>query len=437
MNTNQKIEFVRRKKLSKGGAIKRKKYALGNLVSNVGSGVGAGAAAGSIIPGVGNVVGGILGGIGGLLGGIFGGGPPLPNITDPVTGQQITDAQGKVIATQEQLNNFASTLQGVNGVQNQQAVLQNLQQVAAGRGPNPALAQLAQTTGQNIAAQQALQAGQRGAAGNVGLIARQAGQQGANIQQQAVGQGATLAAQQELNALNSMGTIAGQQVGETQNALATAGSLGLQNQGQLLSSQGQYNSQIAGGQANVNTTNAALTGATLPLVQGTLSGAGTAQVANNSPTSTPGGSGLDFSGANGLPSQQIGGFNPLPNAPTFEHGGRVMKGPHKSHVANYLMMAKGGQVPEKVPALVSPGEIYLAPDHVKEVQHGANPLKLGHRIPGKAKVKGDSLKNDTVKATLEEGGVVLPRHIVNSMSPDKAKLFVLKSLAKKKAHQNG
>ncbi|CAM6002768.1 unnamed protein product [Sphagnum balticum] len=127
----------------------------------------------------------------------------MPNITDPVTGQQITDAQGNVVCNAATASEFAQTLQGTNGVQVQQQVLNQLQGVANGTGPNPAQAALNQSTGQNINSQAALQAGQRGASGNVGLLARQIGQQGAAIQQNAVGQGATMQATQELNALNS------------------------------------------------------------------------------------------------------------------------------------------------------------------------------------------------------------------------------------------
>ncbi len=94
-----------------------------------------------------------------------------------------------------------------------------------------------------------------------------------------------------------------------------------------------------------------------------------------------------------------------------------------THFSQYF--AKGGES-EKVPAMVSPGEVYLPPDAVERVKHGADPLKEGMRIPGKAKVKGDSLKNDTVPADLDVGGVVIDRKHVGH--PDKARLFVLKSL---------
>lgn len=86
----------------------------------------------------------------------------------------------------------------------QQALSNQLQQNALGNGPNPAQAALAQQTGQNVANQGALMAGQRGAGANIGLLARQAAQQGAATQQQAVGQGATLQAQQQLAAQSAL-----------------------------------------------------------------------------------------------------------------------------------------------------------------------------------------------------------------------------------------
>ena len=103
-----------------------------------------------------------------------------------------------------------------------------------------------------------------------------------------------------------------------------------------------------------------------------------------------------------------------------------MRGPHKGHMANYL--AQGGQVP----AMVSPGEIYLSPENVRKVVHeGQDPKSVGVTFRGKAKVRGDSLKNDTIPETLEEGGVVIDRK--NVMSREKRELFVHKALAKKRA----
>lgn len=416
MNDQQKQDFVRkmgkRKSLFKGGPIKRENYTAGGAVGGAASGAAAGAALGSVIPGVGNAIGAVVGGIGGFINGLFGGGgPDMPNIVDPVTGQQITDATGQVVASQDQLQAFAHSLQGPNGVQIQQAVMGQLQDVASGGGPNPAKAMLAESTGANVANQAALMAGQRGASSNVGLIARQAGQQGANIQQQAAGQGATLQAEQSLNALNQEGALAGQVVGEQQNALLASNAAASANQANLLGAQGQYNTNITGGQGNVNTNNSTQQGqfidAATKFGQGALSGLGAQSV---------------YSGAPSAPSGSSRGPG---STMTFASGGKAVEGPHKSHVANFLMMSGGG----KVPAEVSPGEISLTPENVEKVLNGASPLDVGEKIPGKAKVKGDSKKNDTVPRTLEDGGVVIPRS--HAMSEEKAALFVHRAMAKK------
>jgi hypothetical protein len=107
------------------------------------------------------------------------------------------------------------------------------------------------------------------------------------------------------------------------------------------------------------------------------------------------------------------------------------------YVEKYLNRAKGGKVPppagKQVPAMVSPGERYLSPSDVKKVMAGkANPMQVGTTIPGKAVVKDDSLKNDTVKKTLQAGGLVIPRHITeHPMAHEKALSFIHASMAKK------
>ncbi len=97
-----------------------------------------------------------------------------------------------------------------------------------------------------------------------------------------------------------------------------------------------------------------------------------------------------------------------------------------NHFARYF--AKGGEAKE-VKAMVSPGERYWNPEEVEQIKHGADPMKLGKIFPGKAKVPGkDTLKNDTVPETLQEGGIVNPLHVEKTKNPDKARLFILKSL---------
>jgi hypothetical protein len=96
-----------------------------------------------------------------------------------------------------------------------------------------------------------------------------------------------------------------------------------------------------------------------------------------------------------------------------------------------LAAAHGG----KVPALVSPGEIYVKPKDVHKVAKGANPEKVGKKIPGTPKVKGavNSYANDTVKTKLDEGGIVIPRSITQGPNPHwNAMKFVHATMAKNK-----
>lgn len=194
-------------------------------------------------------------------------------------------------------SNLANQLQGANGVGTQNSAIQGLQgaanmygQIAQGGGPNPAAAMLNQQTGANIANQAALMAGQRGAGANAGLLARQAGQQGGALQQNAVGQGATMQANQQLNALqglvgaqNAVGglgsnqvgqqagmanQIAGQQIGQV-NANTQAA---LSNQQQMQNALAGINQANVANQASVNAGNTALANTTLQGKQGLVGG---------------------------------------------------------------------------------------------------------------------------------------------------------------------
>lgn len=65
-------------------------------------------------------------------------------------------------------------------------------------------------------------------------------------------------------------------------------------------------------------------------------------------------------------------------------------------------------------------------------------LKAGGPVPGKAKVKGDSLKNDNVKALLSPGEIVVPRSIAtHPHAPELAAKFVAATLAKQGMKRRG
>lgn len=202
-------------------------------------------------------VGGLLGLSGGAAGSGFAG-PSSANILNPATTAQANTAYANVGTSIQQQQALLNALQGQNGIQNQSNVYNQLQNVASGQGPNPAQAMLNQATGQNVANQAALMAGQRGASQNVGLIARQAAQQGANTQQQAAGQGATMQAQQSLGALGQLQGLAGQQVAQQAGATGAVTSAQTQEQQNILNAIAQQNNANVGMQSNINQANASL-----------------------------------------------------------------------------------------------------------------------------------------------------------------------------------
>lgn len=419
--------------------------------------------------------------------------------------QQAARDQGGLQGSFNQQQNLYNQLAGQNGVANQgnvfnqqQQLANQLQGIASGQGPNPAQAMLNQQTGQNVSNQAALMAGQRGAGANAGLLARQIAQQGAATQQQAVGQGASLQAQQSLNALGAlqgqqanMANLAATQVGQQQGALGQQASLAnqltqnnlnqqqlaqqqqqlqygqLNNQNQMGLNQQQGVNQINAGLANTalqgqqNLANTGLEGAlhlqqqgqqqTANLIGGLLQGAGGAatallnqggqvkRMADGGSVSGPmsnigkilagglSGIGAGLSGNQNSMSQLgsslgkglVSAFSPKqasqPNNNTAL-GKFWDSAPELGE--SIRQFAKGG----RIPALLSPGEVYVPPSKVKETAKGH---LQGKKVPGKPKVKGDSLKNDTVPASLEEGGVVIPRSVMTSKNaPKNAAKFV-------------
>lgn len=309
---------------------------------------------------------------------IFGGGQKGRDFQAQGASQQdYSNALGQTQSGIGQQQQFLNALAAQGGIGNQSSVFGQQQGLAnmlgmqsMGMGPNPALAQLANTTGQNINNQAALMAGQRGVGMNPGMAARNIGQMGAQQQQNAVGQAAAMSAQQQLAAQQAlqnqqamMANLATQQVGQQQGAL---GQLGMMNQnyqnqlGSMLGGQNQANANMAG----INTQ------AGNKQIEGTVGGIGSAL--QNA-----------FMPKKGI----IQG-----DRPGFAEGGMV-SGP-KSKLGQQFMGMKGG----------------------------------GY-VPGKAKVAGDSPQNDTVPAMLSPGEIVIPRSKVND--PDKAKAFVEAILAKK------
>lgn len=538
---------------------------------------------------------------------------------NPVTSDQATDAYNQTQTGLSQQQNFLSALQAQNGISNQnsvfgqqQALANQLQGVANGTGPNPAMAQLNQSTGQNIAAQSAMMASQRGAGANVGLMARQAAQQGAATQQAAVGQGASMQAQQSLNAMGqlqsqqaNMGNMANTQVANQAGALSNYNQFAQGEQGNLLNAIAQQNNQAVQMQSSINSANSNVSAGVagqqnkmgqsmlgMPAIGASGGEVKQGQIGNNPPArmaeggaaiqptqiqqpgvSTPPPSSVssfmqakmgmtpapspaapgqttvinnnnDQSQGNGLlkagqnlykayqqwspttvaaPLNQVnslGTKSQLSNPDDSAGGGQLAGGagdsagsaasasdasaadaagaasdasalgdvaelanqggvmgkrknfdqggstgvsggglgsaigaiiPLLAMCANQGGLAKkpknfdqggsasmlsgimgrlshGGEAKRPVPAIVSPGEVYIPPQNVNAAATAKDPRALGERIPGQAKVAGDSIKNDTVPKTLEEGGVVIKR--TKAQDPDSARKFVQAIISK-------
>ncbi|CAN5950597.1 unnamed protein product [Sphagnum jensenii] len=278
-------------------------------------------------------MGSVVGSIGNLLGGTANGAGFTAQGLNP---QQLNTAYNQTNNALSQQQSLANALQsqGQQGMGTQSQLTTALQQQAAGQGPNPALAQLNQATGQNVANQASLMAGQRGASSNVGLMARQAAQQGAATQQQAVGQGATLQAQQQLAAQQQLQNLAATQIGQQSGAVGNLNQYSLQNQGQLLGLQGNMNStNQAMSAVNANNTASAVGG----LVNG-IGGLG---------ASLPGMLGGGATAATGTPMAG----EALSGATMFAFDGGKVPGKPKVN--------ENSPENDTVPAKLSPGEIVI------------------------------------------------------------------------------
>lgn len=433
----------------------------------------------------------------------------------PVTSEQATDAYNQSQTGIANQAAFLAALQAQSGIQNQSDAYKQMQGVANGTGPNPAQAMLAQATGSNVANQAALMAGQRGAGSNIGLMARQAAQTGAGIQQNAAGQAATMQANQSLSALNNLSGIAGQQVG--QEAAATGALTGAQQSEQqlLLNSLAQQNDASVKNAKSLNEINSgqAQSGAKAQagVIQGAMGMIGLAKggsvphyaggayvpvgpavpvtsapidqsrqplqfAEDKQPAGAPMGpsappspkaptkfaKSVSVMGDSQDPNKQSDPFNQEGQAvgkgigaglkglasgiqglfgsgsdgaaPADSQPGDMSSsmmdnlGVEAGGAAGGMEFARGGPVK----AMVSPGERYLSPSEVDKVAKGKKaPEKAGEKIHGKAKVNGDSLRNDVVPKTLQEGGIVLPRSVTGSKNPhEAAHKFVSAILAK-------
>jgi hypothetical protein len=249
--------------LAKGGMVKN--FDLGGIASGAGIG-GLLAGPAGLIPGAavgaagpqamqGTGPAGIVSNLLGTENNFQAGAAPItPGTTAAQLNTAYTGAQGALSGQQA----LADTLtpQAQTAVNNQNALASEFADQAAGRGTNVAGSQLNTATGQNVANQAALMAGQRGASGNVGLMARQAAMQGANTQQQAVGQAATLEQQQEIAAQQNQANLAQNQINQAGQAQTNVTNAQQGEQNILQGANTAANNANVGMQSNMNNVNA-------------------------------------------------------------------------------------------------------------------------------------------------------------------------------------
>lgn len=388
----------------------------------------------------------------------------LPGYTAGSNLQGLNQAQTGSQNAMAQQQQFLSAL-GAGGLnQNQanvfnqqQALSRQLQGQAQGRGPNPAQSMLAQNTGQNIQQQAALMGSARGAQSNPGLVTRQAGQVGGNIQQQAVGQAATMRAQQQLSAQQQLAAQQGQManlatagVGQQQTGLSQLGQQNLayqqmlqnaltaQNQQQIQAQLGQ--GQIQGNLAAIGKQNqAGAVGGILNGLGGMLSlarggvvqnfdGGGAVQLGpaqgafvgaaqSQTPTS------IEEQTAANQPKSLLGQSESgktaddlIPFQPTQSGSNAIYQG--MSNISNNLF---GKGMKDQIKGMMSGGS-----GSGGNGGQGAGLLMAllssGGAVQGKAKVSGDSKTNDTVPAMLSPGEIVIPRS--HAGDPDKIASFL-------------
>lgn len=364
-----------------------------------------------------------MGFIGSLLGKKSGAGftakaAPIMGTTDQ---SQLANAQAQEQQAMGMQSSLAQQLAGQGGLQNQndvfaqqQGLANQLGQMAQGGGPNPALAQFQQATGQNVANQAALMGSQRGAGANVGLMARQAAQQGAGIEQGAAGQLAAQQAQQQLNATQmlqnqqaQMGGMANQQVANQMQGVGQLGQMAQAGQNAQLGAAGQLNQAQISNTQQQNSANAEIAKQNAShqggLLGGLLGGIGTAI---GGPLGGMAGKAIGgMFGGSGQPAPIDAGLQgSVDNGGMSTAGGAMQTGTINS--------AHGGLIPR----LASQG---------------------GH-VDGRAKVDGDNSKNDTVPTMLSPGEIVIPRSIAqHPEAPSLAAEFVRHAIARGPQHKSG
>lgn len=304
------------------------------------------------------------------------------------------------IYTQDFSNSLQNSLQNYyNSNANQGQLAQMLQTQIAGGGPNPAQDQLNQTTSRNMANVGSQLASTKGI--NQAQAGRLAAMQGANMNQDAAGQAATMRSNQILGQQNSL-----------QNLYNTQSQQGLSLQQILQGANAQQNQAINTGSLGVQGINSGVAtqnAAANQKLVGSVTGGGA-----DTATSMLGGGG---GGAMDSSGEWKGGIIGMAD------GGQVQDETQLQTTLPPLLNAQAVNENSTAPAAPTP-----APSKSSGGGGGAGIgslialLQQGGYVPGRAQVSGDSPKNDKVHTMLSPGEIVIPRS--KAKSADKAKAFI-------------
>lgn len=421
------------------------------------------------------------GGIGGFVGNILGTNNNFQgqgaNVQQGTNTAQLNNAYNQANSGINQQSGFVQQLSSniQPGIQNQNTLGNMYLAQAQGQGPNPAQAELNQNTGQNIAQQAALAAGTRGAGANAGLIASQNAQQGAATQQAAVGQAATLGAQQQLAAESNLQNLSANEISQNSGALQTLNNEGQNEQNILQGANTAANNATVSSQNNVNTVNAGVAAGNQSSNSNVLSGIG------NALSSVPVIGSFFAEGGTVGQDKATAEWKPWARAPKYAPGGVIGQSTAapQSYVGQWLnstpnegQIQQSGPMSNSAPALTP---LYEKPDDEKKegqlsdkdvndltasasdlstgsadlsssdpsIQRSAHggkiqKLKSGGDVPGKPKVNRDSYGNDTVKALLSPGEVVMDLNTLKDPGKlGKMARFVAASIERNKAKKQG
>lgn len=333
-------------------------------------------------------------GLGDFLGGILG---TQNNFhADPRTNDYKVQQGGYASAAQQAI------LNAQKNQQDQGDYINMLRGQAAGTGaPSVAQMLLEQQTQRNAQGAASSIASQRGM--NPALAAKLALDQAAGQNQQSAGQAAILRSQEQLQAQGLLGQALGQQGSQNNVLLNTTGGLDANLQGLGAQVSGQ-NAQLALAADQINAgvagQNAGTAGA---LVGGLIAGTGAAGPMGS--IKTPGGASTGNANATLSQGQEsgTGAYTAYGNVgvPSSSAGGGMM-----GDASATFGLGEGADA-------------------------AALALSRGGKVPGRASVPGDSLKNDKVPTDLSPGEIVVPRSA--STDPDRAAAFVRAVIRKQSA----